>query len=109
MDPSTIPGQSNLFGTLDTTWPPERVANLYGYRGWQVRKCSWTEYEIICEFAELVIHRSSAEPDRTLIHGAVADVVANLAEIFKPLANACISYSLECYDDNWNLIHHARG
>ena len=109
MDPSAIPDTSNLFGELDTTGPPDRVANLYGYRGWQVRKSSWTEFEVTCEFAELVIHQSSSHPDRMLIHGAVADVIANLPAITNPLADAGVRYTLECYDENWRLIHETRG
>ena len=57
---------SNLFGELDTTWPKERVAGLFAPFGWEVRKCSWTDYEVYCDFAELVIEGENP----ILIHGA---------------------------------------
>jgi hypothetical protein len=109
VDPPSLPDTSNLFGSLDSALPPERVANLFAYRGWQVRRCSWTDYEVTCEFAELVIEPSSSKSNCVLIHGAVADVVANLPRIVEPLASAEIPYFLECYDEKFELIHHARG
>ena len=109
MDTSPLPDTSNLFGSLGTTWPAERVAQLFAYRGWELRKCSWTDYEVTSGFAELVIEASSSEPGTVLIHGAVADVLTNLPEIANPLAAAGISYSFECYDTAFALIHHTRG
>jgi hypothetical protein len=104
-----LPDTSNLFGSLDTGFAPARVAQLFAFRGWEMRKCSWTDYEVTCEVAELVIKASSGKPNCVLIHGAAADVVANLPQIVEPLARAGIPYSFECYDQAFELIHHARG
>lgn len=106
MDP---PDESNLFGSLDTARTPEWVARLFSPFGWSVRKCSWTDCEVACDFGELVIERDSGGPRRLLIHGAVADILDNLPKIIEPLAGASVPYSLECYDENRDLIHHARG
>jgi hypothetical protein len=53
-----------------------------------------------CSFAELVVEAGSP----ILMHGAVADVVANLARILSPLREADICYSGECYDEGWKLL-----
>jgi hypothetical protein len=99
------PDESNLFGSLQTALSRERVAGLFASFGWEARKCSWTDYEVVCDFAELVIE--SENP--ILIHGPVADLLANLPRIIEPLARAGVAYSLECYDENRGLIYHARG
>jgi hypothetical protein len=96
---------SNLFGEIDTTLPKEQVARLSGPFGWEVRKSSWTDYEVRCDFAELVLDCDNP----ILIHGPVADLLANLPCVIEPLAAAGIAYSLECYNANRELIHHARG
>jgi hypothetical protein len=96
---------SNLFGELDTTLPKEQVARLFAPFGWTVRKSSWTDYMVRCDFAELVLDCDHP----ILIHGPVADLLANLPRIIEPLAAAGVAYSLECYDENRELIHHARG
>ncbi|MBP3961071.1 hypothetical protein J8F10_38105 [Gemmata sp. G18] len=109
MDGPALPDESNVFGSLHTSRSPEFVARAFARSGWDVRKCSWTDYEITCEFAELVIERSAVEPEYVLIHGSVADVRANLPRVTEPLAAAGIPYSLECYNAERDLIHHARG
>jgi len=100
-----FPDEPNLFGSLETPLTWEWVAKLFAPFGWVVRKCSWTDYEVYCDFAELVIE--SENP--ILIHGPVTDLFANLPRIIKPLSHAGVSYSLECYDENRELVHHARG
>jgi hypothetical protein len=104
-----IPDGSNLYGALDTTLPPERVARLFAPFGWAVRRCTWTDYELTCDWAELVIERESQSPHHLLIHGPVADLPTNLPRIIEPLAAAGVPYSLECYNAERELIHHARG
>ena len=109
MEPVSLPDTINLFGTLDTTLPPERVARFFAYRGWNARKCSWSEYEVTCPVAELVVRCPDGKSNCVLVRGAVADVVANLPQLIEPIARAGIPYSFECYDETFNLIHHTRG
>ena len=68
-----LPDGSNFFSALHTCLSREQVAGLYGALGWQVRKCSWVDYEITSDWAELVIEAESPilmhgpEPDRKLL------------------------------------------
>jgi hypothetical protein len=100
-----VPDESNLFGSLDTTLPKERIARLFEPFGWKVRRCAWTDWEVTYDFADLVIE--SENP--ILIHGPVADPLTNLPRVIEPLASAGVTYSLECYDTNRELSYHARG
>jgi hypothetical protein len=74
---SDIPERSNFFGSLDTDLDRRQVAERFRSLGWEVRKCRWSDYKIRCSFAELVVEARSP----ILMHGAVADVVANLDRI----------------------------
>jgi hypothetical protein len=100
-----FPDESNLFGSLETSLTRERLATLFASFGWKVRKCSWTDYEVCSDIAELVIEGENP----ILIHGPVADLLANHPRIIDPLSHAGVSYSLECYDENRELVHLARG
>jgi hypothetical protein len=100
-----FPDESNLFGSLQTSLSREQVARLFAPFGWEIRRCGWTDYEVHCDFAELVIEGENP----VLIHGPVADLLANLPRIIEPLAVAGVPFSLECYDANRELIHHACG
>lgn len=88
-----IPDGSNFFSVLHTTLTKEQIAQLYGKLGWSVRKCSWVDYEIECEWAELVIDSDSP----ILMHGSVADVETRAKEIVAPLREAGIEFSAEAY------------
>jgi hypothetical protein len=90
---SEIPDSSNFFSSLHTALSREEVANLYGALGWRVRKCSWTDFEIISDSAELVIESESP----ILMHGPVADLIARAEELVTPLRMAGITFTAECY------------
>lgn len=66
----------------------------------EVRKCGWDEFEISCDWAELVLEADSP----ILIHGAVADVLENSERLLAPLREAAIGYRAECYDESGELI-----
>ena len=88
-----IPDGSNYFSALDTTLSREKVAQLSGALGWRVRKCSWVDYEVISDWAGLVI-----EAERPiLMHGPVADLLARAQELVAPLRAASVSFTAECY------------
>jgi hypothetical protein len=67
-----VPDSSNFFSSLHTTLSRKQVAWLYGALGWRVRKCWWVDYEVISDWAELVIEAESP----ILMHGPVADLPA---------------------------------
>jgi hypothetical protein len=90
---ASIPDGSNFFSALDTTLSREQVAGLYGALGWRVRKCSWVDYEVISDWARLVIEADGP----ILMHGPVADLPARAEELVAPLRAAGVSFTAECY------------
>jgi hypothetical protein len=90
---SAIPDGSNFFGALDTGLSPEQVAGLYEAFGWRVRKCSWVDYEVTSDWAELIIEDTTP----VLIHGSVADLLVRAEELVAPLRAAGVSFTAECY------------
>jgi len=94
-----IPASSNFFACLSSSTSPEAVANLYRSAGWEVRKCGWNEFEATGVVAELVI-----EGDPVLVHGPVADPVANADLVTKPLRDGAMRFTFECYGPNQSLL-----
>ncbi|HEX5442317.1 MAG TPA: hypothetical protein VFW87_00750, partial [Pirellulales bacterium] len=84
---------SNLFSSLHTSLSKKQVARLYEALGWRVRKCSWMDYEVVTDWAELVIESESP----ILMHGLVADLPARAEELVAPLRSAGVSFTAECY------------
>ena len=96
----SIPDSTNVFGLVSTSRSPADVATLFPANVWRIRKCSWTDYEAISEFAELVIEAS----DPVLIHGPVADPANNVPRVIAPLESAGLSGSFECYTADGALL-----
>lgn len=90
---SAIPNSSNFFSSLNTRLSRKQVAALYKSLGWQVRKCSWADYEVRSNWAELVIESESP----ILMHGPVADLPARAEDLVAPLRTADVSFTAECY------------
>jgi hypothetical protein len=88
-----IPDGSNFFSSLHTDLTKAQVADLYGAIGWKVRKCSWVDFEVISDWAELVIEAESP----ILMHGPVADLPSRAEELVAPLREAGVSFTAECY------------
>ena len=97
---SAVPDTSNFYSSLHTTLSRKRIAGLYGALGWQVRKCSWTDYEVVGPWCELVIEAESP----ILMDGPVADVLAHADELLAPLRAAGISFTAECYGPDGELL-----
>ena len=95
-----LPDRTNFYGCVRTDLQPEAVARLFAPPAWSVRKCSWTDFEVVSEFAEVVIESSNP----VLVHGLVADVTVNGLRVVEPLVRAGLSGSIECYDDADVLI-----
>jgi hypothetical protein len=87
-----IPDGSNFFSSLHTALTREQVAGLYGALGWRVRKCSWVDYEVVSDWAELVIEAESP----ILMHGPADDLPARAEELVAPL-RAGVAFTAECY------------
>ena len=100
-----IPDTTNFYSSLHTDLSRETVAWLYGELGWQVRKCSWTDYEVIGPWCELIIEAESP----ILMHGPVADLLDRVEELVAPLRLAGISFTAECYDPAGELLRELRG
>jgi hypothetical protein len=88
-----IPNRGNFYSTLDTHLSRKQVAELYARNGWRARKCTWVDYEITCDWADLVIE--SELP--ILLHGSVADLLNNVERIVAPLRASGITFKAECY------------
>ena len=73
----------------------ERIA------GRKSRKCTWTAFEVECDWAEVVIEGEHP----ILIHGSVVNIEENWRTIANFLKEHNLGFSLECYDENENLIH----
>jgi hypothetical protein len=89
----TLPDRPNFYSALTTALTREQVAGLYGALGWQVRKCSWVDYEVFSDWAELVIEAESP----ILMHGMVAALPARAEELVAPLRAAGVAFTSECY------------
>jgi len=95
-----LPAQTNFCSAVQTDLQPEEIARLFASPVWRVRKCSWTDYEAISDFAELVIEASNP----VLVHGLVADPTVNADRVVEPLVAAGLYGSFEVYDDGHALI-----
>ncbi len=70
------------------------MAKLFEKAGRDVCKCSWTDYELVTDWAELIIERSE---DALLLHGSVLEAQADGHRVAEVLRQATITFSLECY------------
>jgi hypothetical protein len=95
-----IPDRPNLFVSIHCGPARRHVAELFRRLGWQARKCGWTEFEVTCSFAELVVEAGSP----VLVHGAVADVLTNVEQVLAPLRGVGAVYTAECYDNSGGLL-----
>jgi hypothetical protein len=95
-----IPERNNLYGSIASNWAMAKLAELFEADGWTVRKCSATDYELSCPFAELVLERDHP----VLLHGAVAEVGQNAQRIAAVLRKAGLTFSLECYAPDHRLL-----
>jgi hypothetical protein len=99
-----ITDSSDFFASLHTPLSRRRVARIFARLGWSVGKGNWTDYEIRCRFAELVVEAESP----ILMHGTVTEVETNAEHILAPLREAGIGYTAECYSDGGDLLREFR-
>jgi hypothetical protein len=95
-----IPDGSNFFSSLHTSLSREQVAKLYGALGWKVRQCSSADYEVMSDWAAMVIEAEAP----ILMHGPVVDLPARAEELVAPLRAAGVSFTAECYGPEQELL-----
>jgi hypothetical protein len=76
------------------------IANLFAVSGWNVRRCSWVDYELTSSFAELILEGEG----QLLLHGTVSKLSANVKAIASVLRDAGLAFSLECYASDGTLL-----
>ena len=93
-----IPNGTNVHGIIYSSLSKEEITKKFSTNGWMIWKASWYDWEITNDFADLIL-----EGDKELlIHGPVSpDYFNTLAEKMKEIG---LSFSLELYDENQNLI-----
>ena len=87
------PESSNFFSSLETELSSSQIADLYVELGWEVRRLSWTDFEVRGPWCELAIE--GASPVR--MQGLVADPVAHAEELVAPLRDAFVRFTAEFY------------
>jgi hypothetical protein len=86
--------QASFHSVLQTGKSPEQVAQLFAAVGWSVRKCSWVDYQLACEWAEFVL--SPGPP--MLLHGPLDDPLIRTEAVLSPLRAGGVAFEAEFYD-----------
>jgi hypothetical protein len=89
-----IPESTNLYGIVESLIAKEELALIFYKHGWSVRKSSWVDFEVECEWAELTIEGDN----EILINGLLAPDM--FEELFQFLEQQQLKFSLEFYVDN---------
>jgi hypothetical protein len=97
---SDLPANSNMHGVISSATSKDDLAKLFSFAGWEVRRCSWKDYELTSAFAELILEGE----DEVLLHGSVSDVLENVSSIASVLRAGGHAFSLECYASDGSLV-----
>lgn len=89
-----------IYAVCGDTLSKGRVAGLFRSAGWHVGKCGWTEYEVRCPWAELVIEGEK----EVLIHGHVSGDPERAEHFLGLLRSSGMPFQLEFYDLNGKLF-----
>jgi hypothetical protein len=95
----------NLHGVLTTDLSKQQVAELFLPLGWEIRRCSWTDHEIECPWADLYLEGEG----EILLHGPITDPLSHAEELFAPLRLAGVRYWGEFYGPNHELLQEFSG
>ena len=95
-----IPEFNNLYASLSTSHSKDWIASCFKNAGWAIRHCTWADYEVECDFAELVIEGDT----EILLSGAVASFDAAVPFVATILEENRVGYSIEYYDETGNLL-----
>jgi len=91
---ANVPDKPNFFSTIGAGFDRRQIAELYREAGWRIRKCDWTSFEIVSDWAELILEGESP----VLFHGSVSELPSRAEELLAPLKTngvAFITDSLE--------------
>lgn len=92
MSTERISDRGDFHSILDTILSRKQIAKLYVRAGWHARRCTWVDYEITCDWADLVIESESP----ILMNGLVDDLLVHVDELVSPLRAAGVSFKAEC-------------
>lgn len=96
-----MPDSSNFFSTLTSKLPRRRIADLFVGQGWRLREPDDKEHLwVLCPWSELIIE--SMNP--TLVHGIIADIVANTERVIAIFEHAGATFTAESYDADGGLL-----
>lgn len=90
----------DIYITLNTQLSQSRLNSLFTNNGWDSRMCSWNEYEITSDYAELII----ASESPVLISGGISRNPDSIDKIIAILDDAGIAYDFDVYDEHNNLL-----
>lgn len=86
----------SIYMTLATSLSCAQVVKLFVAKGWSWRMCSWTEYEIESDYAELII-----VPELPiLVSGGIARGAESITKIMQILTDAGIEAEYEAFDEH---------
>jgi hypothetical protein len=91
---------SNFYASFNNVSKP-KIKSTFELFGWSSRTASWTDFELVNDWAELILDGTDNEP---LLHGSVTfnqDNIKVLDEIFSALNG---QYVYEFYDNQSKLI-----
>ena len=95
IDPYTHSIYCGLSTTRSLGWIAHSLAKL----GWQTRMCSWTEHEMTCDVADLVL----MPHDPPLLSGGIMPTTEALERVVGDLRTIGVGGDFELYDENNDL------
>ncbi|MEM9276788.1 MAG: hypothetical protein AAGA80_28195 [Cyanobacteria bacterium P01_F01_bin.143] len=93
-----IPDGNNMYGVVNDTISKKQIATKFHELGWSVRKSSWTDFEIECQWAELHI-----EGENEILFNGILDET-KFEELGDLMVKLGFKYSIELYDDEQKLL-----
>lgn len=76
------------------------IAKSLAKRGWETRMCSWTEHELTCDDADLVL----VPHDPPLLSGGIVPTAESRRRVLSDLRAIGVNGDYELYDERNELI-----
>ncbi|MEO6253811.1 MAG: hypothetical protein ABIO79_10920 [Ferruginibacter sp.] len=93
--------EKNNFYASFSNVDKEYIKKAFEKEGWNLRKASWTDYELSNRWSELILE---GENDSPLLNGAIYFCQENLEILDKIFMSLKGEFQYEFYDENKNLI-----
>ena len=90
----------NIYCGLITNRSLAWIAKSLAKRGWETRMCSWTEHELTCDDADLVL----LPHDPPLLSGGIVPTPEAHARVLRDLQAIGVNGEYELYDQQGELI-----